>query len=104
MICGDRFAVYPSVKQKICWNRINMVKILGRNRLVKIGIIGMLFSIILLFLVPGPVNSAEVIDRIVAVVNGDIILLTELNWELKSGVAGIKAKKFPADKEEEELS
>ncbi len=81
-----------------------MVKILGRNRLVKMGTIGMLFSIILLFLVPGPVNSAEVIDRIVAAVNGDIILLTELNWELKSGAAGIKAKKLPADKEEEELS
>ncbi|MBW2179365.1 MAG: SurA N-terminal domain-containing protein [Deltaproteobacteria bacterium] len=56
------------------------------------------------FSTAGMVSGAEVIDRIVAVVNSDIIVLTDLNRELKPAVAQIKAQNLPEDQEKEELS
>lgn len=51
----------------------------------------------------GAVN-AEVVDRIVAVVNGDIIVLTELNRDSAPIVKKIKAEKLSPDREKEELA
>jgi len=57
-----------------------------------------------IFATAGLVSGAEVIDRIVAVVNSDIIILTDLNRESKPIVDQIKAQNLPEDQEKEELS
>jgi len=57
-----------------------------------------------LFAMAGPASGAEVVDRIVAVVNNDIIVLTELNMELQPFIHQIKEKGLPEDKEKEEVS
>ena len=48
-------------------------------------------------------QQSEVIDRIVAVVNGDIITLYDLNRAFKPYEANIKALKYPEDKERQTL-
>ena len=48
-------------------------------------------------------QQSEVIDRIVAVVNSDIITLYDLNRAFKPYEANIKALRYPADKERQTL-
>jgi len=48
-------------------------------------------------------QQSEVIDRIVAVVNGDIITLYDLNRAFKPYEANIKALRYPEDKESQTL-
>ena len=48
-------------------------------------------------------QEAEIIDRIVAVVNSDIITLYDLNRTFKPYEANIKALKYPEDKERQTL-
>jgi len=50
-----------------------------------------------------PVFSAEVVDRIVAVVNDDIIRLTELNKAVAALEEQIRLKKYAPEKEQEEI-
>jgi len=56
------------------------------------------------FFFPGPANSEEagVVDRIVAVVNEDIITLSELNRVSAPYIKKIRAAGFPAEKEKKE--
>ena len=82
---------------------INKV-IKNTQRQVVFKMIGVYFFTAVIFAMSGAVGDAEVIDRVIAVVNSDIIVLSELNQELRTGVDGIKAKGLPADKEDEELS
>jgi len=61
-----------------------------------------------LFLVPvfvfcGAVSSAEIVDRIVAVVNDDIIRLVELNKAVSRLEEQIRSKNYSADREQEEI-
>lgn len=61
---------------------------------------------IALFLVAGfsvPVFSAEVVDRIVAVVNDDIIRLTDLNKAVAPLEEQIRLKKMAPEKQQEEI-
>jgi peptidyl-prolyl cis-trans isomerase SurA len=53
---------------------------------------------------PGPVNSEEagVVDRIVAVVNEDIVTLAELNRVSAPYIKRLRAAGFPAEKEKKE--
>ncbi len=48
---------------------------------------------------PQPAIGAEVIDRIVAVVNNDVITLNDLNNQLKPYIEKITAMGYPPDKE-----
>lgn len=50
-----------------------------------------------------PSFSAEVVDRIVAVVNDDIIRLAELNKAVASLEEQIRSKDYPPEKEQEEI-
>lgn len=48
-------------------------------------------------------ESVEIVDRIVAVVNDEVILLSELNWALKPYEAQIKASGYPLEKQRKML-
>ena len=48
-------------------------------------------------------KSAEIVDRIVAVVNDDVITLTELNNSLKPYMEKIRSLGYPSEKEKELL-
>jgi len=48
-------------------------------------------------------QDSEVVDRIVAVVNGDIVTLYDLNRAFKPYEANIKALRYPAEKERQTL-
>jgi peptidyl-prolyl cis-trans isomerase SurA len=63
-----------------------------------------LICVALILALAGIASGAELVDRIVAVVNSDIIVLTELNRELKPFVEQIKAQNLPEDKKTEELT
>jgi len=59
------------------------------------------FFCLLLLLSPRISVSAKVVDRISAVVNDDIILLSELNYSFKPYLEKIKAYGYALDKEQE---
>jgi len=65
----------------------------------------MFFALVGSFCLPGiaEVESAEVIDRIVAIVNDEIIVLYELNQLFKPYAERIKAFRYPLKKEREML-
>lgn len=68
----------------------------------------MIFKIVALFLLVWAgafrlVSAAEVVDRIVAVVNDDIILLSDLNKASASLEAGIRSKGYDTEKEMAEI-
>ena len=48
-------------------------------------------------------QASELIDRIVAVVNGDIVTLYDLNRAFKPYEANIKALRYPPEKERQTL-
>jgi len=81
-----------------------MDKQIYKKSFVKIVLNGMGFLFVFFMIMSMGISEAEVVDRIVAVVNSDIILLSDLNRELKPVVENIKAQGFPSDKEGEEIS
>ncbi len=61
------------------------------------------FILILCFIAVNTADSAEVVDRVVAVVNDDIITLSELNQLAKPYADKIKTLGYPIEKEREML-
>ncbi|MFC1489533.1 peptidylprolyl isomerase [Thermodesulfobacteriota bacterium] len=59
----------------------------------------LLYTFFAAFPVIAKAESLEIVDRIVAVVNDEIILLSELNHELKPYEDQIKASGYPLDKQ-----
>lgn len=81
-----------------------MIKYISKNLLVKTALTAVLFIIALIMISTQLAESAEVVDRVVAVVNGDIIVLTELNREVRNGIANYKTQGISEEKIGEELS
>ncbi|MCJ7772626.1 MAG: hypothetical protein MUP22_05780, partial [Desulfobacterales bacterium] len=75
------------------------------ERQVVFKMIGVYFFTVVIFAMSGAVSDAEVIDRVIAVVNSDIIVLSELNQEVinRIGINNIKSsvKKLEVDLEHE---
>jgi peptidyl-prolyl cis-trans isomerase SurA len=73
------------------------------TRFLLLGLLGPLFfCLALLLLLPAPCQ-ARVVDRIVAIVNDDVISLYDLNQEMKPFVKKIKSMGYPEDKEKQTL-
>lgn len=64
--------------------------------------LGKRFILILLFvMLYAPVFSSEIVDRIIAVVNNDIITLAELNTALKPFLEKLETQGFPDEKKKQ---
>ncbi|KGM43268.1 hypothetical protein JY97_08385 [Alkalispirochaeta odontotermitis] len=61
------------------------------------------FAVSALWVGLGGAQQSEIVDRIVAVVNSDIITLYDLNRAFRPYEANIKALQYPADKERQTL-
>jgi peptidyl-prolyl cis-trans isomerase SurA len=76
---------------------------MGKNIMEIIKRLAVCFILILCFIAVNTADSAEVVDRIVAVVNDDIITLSELNQLAKPYAGKIKTLGYPIEKEREML-
>jgi peptidyl-prolyl cis-trans isomerase SurA len=72
-----------------------------RARLIKMFTATFLPMMLIIFIISQSAHSAEVVDRIVAIVNNDIIRLVELNEEFEPIEKQIQSKKYPEEKERE---
>ena len=80
---------------------IGRIRIMKRLSFHNFLILVFFFMILMAFL--SPKGNAEVVDRIVAVVNEDIILLSELDATFKPYVEKIKNSGYPPEKEQQML-
>ncbi|MEE8415757.1 MAG: hypothetical protein V3S05_05745, partial [Desulfobacterales bacterium] len=69
---------------------------------VGFAMVAFLFCGVVLLIVPGA-GGAEIVDRIVAVVNDDIISMFEMNQTVKPFTERLKTLDYPAEKEKKLL-
>ena len=87
-------------KQSVMFQKAN--RVVQHGRLLPVSI-WMLIALTVAFAGFAGAQQAELVDRIVAVVNNDIITLYDLNRAFKPYEANIKALGYPPDKERETL-
>ncbi len=98
---------YRSIEAKSYWRRIDIdMQVRYFKKIVKHSALILLHTLLLctfnFYLIPGA-EGAETVDRIVAIVNSDIITLYELNQSLKPYAERVKTLGYSNNKEQEML-
>jgi len=84
-------------------NRRNFFPAIGKRRGFQRDAVCIAWLLMLSVLLPPAVEGAEYVDRIVAVVNDDIITLSELNQQAEPYTEQVRARHLPADQQQEML-
>ena len=78
-------------------------KAVNKKKKIELGLLYLFMAVIIVLSSSAFAQEMEVIDRIVAVVNSDIITLYDLNRAFKPYEENIKALRYPPEKERETL-